>query len=109
MSNENIWSSVMWEGWYRVYAAPDRKTVDKFILALKSWLEKRNPFAFCFVADKAVMDANITKEWERVKGMNGKGPCEDVLADIKNIMIIINSYLINIKLIKSAFQLLNNV
>ena len=57
MSNENIWSSVMWEGWYRVYAAPDRKTVDKFILALKSWLEKRNPFAFCFVADKAVMDA----------------------------------------------------
>ena len=77
----------MWDGWYRVYAAPDRKTVDKFILALKSWLEKSKPFVLRSVADKAVMDVNITKEWERVKGMNGKGACEDVLADIKNIMI----------------------
>ena len=29
MGNENIWRSVMWDGWYRVYVVPDRKVVDK--------------------------------------------------------------------------------
>ena len=56
MGNENIWNGIMWEGWYRVYAVPDRQAVDKFIFALESWLEKSDSFGLRFVSDEDVIN-----------------------------------------------------